>query len=108
MVPKEWISPPDVETADGELLEEEGEDDDADADENVGMLESERRQRRAEDRRRQRDRDAGEGSSQQANSLAGGRRITSTDDPPARLVSVKDAGGREMPVAERAPIPKKT
>ncbi|CAK4028625.1 UPF0326 hag1 [Lecanosticta acicola] len=106
MVPREWISPPDAETADGELLEEE--DDDDDADENVGMLESQRRQKRAEDRRRQHDDDVGEGASQQANSLAGGKRIMSTDDtPPPRLVSVKDSGGRELPVAERAPIPNK-
>lgn len=104
VVPREWIAPPDVDTADGELLEE-----DSDSDEHAGMLESDRRRRREEDRRRQleslEDNDQAE-SSTAGNSLAGGRRITSTDEPPPRLVSVKDTGGRELPVAERAPIPK--
>lgn len=99
VVPREWISPPDIDTADGELLEE-----DEESDEGAGMLESDRRRRREEDRRRQLDNlDEDE---EAGNSLAGGKRITSTDEPPPRLVSVKDTGGRELPVAERAPIPK--
>ncbi|KAF2173211.1 hypothetical protein M409DRAFT_62784 [Zasmidium cellare ATCC 36951] len=104
VVPREWISPPDVDTADGELLEE-----DEDSDEHAGMLESDRRRRREEDRRRQLENlDEEEEAEPRAagESLAGGKRITSTDEPPPRLVSVKDAGGRELPVAERAPIPK--
>lgn len=38
VVPKEWISPPDYETADGELLDEDEEDDQDDSNETSRML----------------------------------------------------------------------
>ena len=101
MVPKEWIQPPDVDTADGELLDEDEEDE-----EHASMLASERRRRHREAQR--------SGSLEyldevEEGSLAGGRRIFNKDEtPPPRLVSVKDTSGREMPVAERAPMPKRT
>jgi deubiquitinase DESI2 len=102
MVPKEWVQPPDFDTADGELLDEEDEGDE----EHSAMLASEQRRRHREAQR------AGslEGVDEEAgSSLAGGRRLFSKDEtPPPRLVSVKDTSGREMPVAERAPVPKKT
>ncbi|CZT22705.1 uncharacterized protein RCC_08410 [Ramularia collo-cygni] len=103
VVPKEWIAPPDHETADGELLDDVDDDDDEDdedefADENAGLVESDRkRQLREEERLR------AEGSS-----LAGGRRIQAKEnEPPARVVNLKtrDSEGRELPVAERAPLP---
>ena len=118
MVPREWVAPPDVETAEGELCDERREDEDEDAaddvddDERSAMLESDRRRERKESEEQRRrstavvepmdDADKGK-------SLAGGNRIISGDQtPPPRLVSVKDTSGREMPVAERAPIPKQT
>lgn len=98
VVPREWVTPPDHETADGELLDEEDDDD-----ERAAMMGSDRRRRQREAHKRQQvdsdDEDSGVG-----NSLAGGRRIMSSEGtPPPRLV---DTSGRDMPVAERAPIPK--
>lgn len=109
MVPKEWIAPPpDHETAEGELLldndhdiDEEEEDDEED--ENAGLVQSDRkRQLREEHLQRT-------GS---ANSITGGKRIMSEEGelPPARVVNVKktmsrDEEGRELPAAERAPLP---
>ncbi|EME49325.1 hypothetical protein DOTSEDRAFT_143214 [Dothistroma septosporum NZE10] len=105
VVPKEWISPPDHETADGELLEE-----DEYEDENAGMLESDRWRMREEERRRQYEQERDHGNENiDGHSLAGGKRILSTDHtPPPRLVSLKDSSGHTLPPAERAPIPKKT
>jgi hypothetical protein len=48
------------------------------------------------------------GDDDEAWSVAGGKRIVSprADDlPPARIVALKDNGGRDLPVAERAPVP---
>lgn len=85
VVPKEWISPPDHETADGELLEDEEED--QDDDERAAML--------PRDKRRTRDK-------------ISNQRISSRNQtPPPRFVSVKDTSGREMPASERAPMPKR-
>jgi hypothetical protein len=98
VVPKEWVSPPECETAEGELLDEEEEDG-----EGAAMLGSERRRQQREARREGSLEDEEVGSS-----LAGGKRLFKNDEtPPPRLVSVKDTSGREMPVAERAPLPRK-
>ena len=98
VVPKEWVSPPECETAEGELLDDEEEDE-----EGAAMLGSERRRQQREARR--------EGSLEDdevGSSLAGGRRLFKKDEtPPPRLVAVKDSSGRDMPVAERAPLPRK-
>lgn len=130
MVPKEWISPPDFETADGELLNEEteGEEDYGEA---AAMLERDRkRQAREEERRRRGVRaystngsvdsaggGGGDGIQEEeeeeeeervgsGSSLTGGRRLRGElGTPPPRLVSMRDTSGREIPVAERAPVP---
>lgn len=99
VVPKEWIAPPDHETADGELLDEDAEDDDAD--ESAGLVESDRKRRtREEERARVRNAEG-----------AGGRRISTINEtsPPPRLVGLKttDTAGRELPAAERAPLPRR-
>ncbi|KAI4715963.1 DUF862-domain-containing protein [Aureobasidium sp. EXF-10727] len=84
VVPKEWITPPDHETADGELIDEEEEHDD---DETAAMLPLDKRTKRDK---------------------VSNKRITSRDKtPPPRPVSVKDTSGREMPASERAPMPKR-
>lgn len=130
MVPKEWIAPPDHETAEGELVEEEIEDDDEE-DERAAMLVSDRR-RRAKEHQQRRKRQDSEASRKTevsdttiserpwdedvqaqeevgGTSLAGGSRIPDlSGTPPPRLVSVRDTSGRDMPVAERAPLPKRT
>jgi hypothetical protein len=101
VVPKEWIAPPDHETAEGELLDEEDEEDS----EGAAMLGSEQRRRQREAQRE----GSLEDDEEVGRSLAGGRRLFSKEEtPPPRLVAVKDTGGRDLPVAERAPVPRKT
>lgn len=103
MVPKEWIQPPDVDTADGELLDEDEEEE-----EHSAMLASERRRRHREAQRAGSLDVMDEDDEHVGSSLAGGRRMFYKDEtPPPRLVSVTDTSGREMPVAERAPLPKR-
>ncbi|KAK3070962.1 hypothetical protein LTR53_009522 [Teratosphaeriaceae sp. CCFEE 6253] len=117
MVPKEWVHPPDCETADGELLDEEEED------EAAAMLDFDRRRQEREEARRQRGRRSrqasvvveggivqedggGDREDEVGSSVAGGKRITGTaGTPPPRVVSVKDTSGRGLPLAERAPMP---
>ncbi|KAK0966807.1 hypothetical protein LTR91_016339 [Friedmanniomyces endolithicus] len=116
MVPREWVNPPNCDTAEGELVdEEEGED------EQAAMLDFDRRrevreaQKRERGRRSRQARDGsagvrrggGVGGEEVGSSVAGGRRIAGqSGTPPPRVVSVRDTSGREMPVAERAPLPK--
>jgi len=97
VVPREWIAPPDHETAEGELLDEEGGEEE---DERVGMLQSDQRRRRNDEAR----------ASQTSNSLSaipGERPVSRSATPPVRLVKVKDSSGRDMPVSERAPMPRR-
>lgn len=102
VVPKEWISPPDHETADGELVEDDMDDDD---DEHAAMLKSDQRRRRQEEARLSR-RSEDEGQSS-ATVPSAGRVISRTNTPPVRVVSLKDTSGREIPATERAPMPKR-
>ncbi|KAF7189807.1 DeSI-like protein sdu1 [Pseudocercospora fuligena] len=112
MVPREWICPPDVDTQDGEIVDEEYEDDDEDADERSGML-SGRRRREAQQRKLEEDEEEDDGLDTEDEefgaSLAGGRRLRDENrSPPPRLVSRTDSAGRPLPAAERAPVPKTT
>ncbi|KAF2639877.1 DUF862-domain-containing protein [Massarina eburnea CBS 473.64] len=106
VVPREWIAPPDHDTADGELLDEDFED------ERSSML-------RADQRRRQREAGAGAGGETEngeeeepSGGGAGGEqrgarghpRHESRNNAP-RLV--KDSSSREIPPAERAPLPRR-
>ena len=111
-MPREWVAPPDVDTADGELLDE-GDEEDGDG-EYAGMLASDQRTRHREERRKKKDQerykdnpdDDGDGS----HTLAGGRKSKSTpaeETDSSRFVAVKDTSGRGVPVAERAPVPRK-
>ena len=100
MVPREWVSPPDADTADGELLDEDEED----GHEGAAMLAGDRRRERQAQSNATPDEDEEGGSS-----LAGGRRMFAKDDtPPPRPVIMRDTSGRKMPAAERAPLPKNT
>ena len=101
MVPKEWISPPDHETADGELLE-----DDEEADESAAMLHSERRTRQR-DVQRSLGTDASTESGADDDRGLLPRNWETPGTPPPRIVALQDSSGRNMPVAERAPVPKK-
>lgn len=115
VVPREWISPPDVETAEGELLE--GEEEGDESHEGAGMMaadrrrqqrEEERRWREEEERRKRKNGESEDAIEEEGESLAGGKRIQAVDAlPPPRVVSRTDNEGRPLPVAERAPLPKR-
>lgn len=131
MVPREWVNPPDVETAEGELVEGHEEQQDADegdessGDERGAMLDSDRRQRQREQDLRTKGLKRhstgsggqdhflkmngdvhGESGKLEGSRLAGGKVVHNRPStPPPRLVSVKDTSGREIPVVERAPVP---
>ncbi|KAK5020191.1 hypothetical protein LTR16_001119 [Cryomyces antarcticus] len=101
VVPKEWLSPPNYDTADGELIDE-GEED-----EHAAMLPSGREGRPIEITR---DRwNVHEiGPTDSTGSISRWQAIPARDHtPPPRVVPIKDTSGRELPVSERAPMPKK-
>ncbi|KXT11714.1 hypothetical protein AC579_6975 [Pseudocercospora musae] len=113
MVPREWICPPDVDTQDGEIVDEEYEEDDEDAaDEHSGMLSGRRRkeaQRRKLEEEEEEDNGLDAEDEEFGASLAGGRRLRDENrSPPPRLVSRTDSAGRPLPAAETAPVPKAT
>ena len=94
IVPREWVAPPDHQTAEGELVDEREEDD-----ERAAMLMPDHRLTRQE-------------HSQQEQAYrrtsVGNQTFPARDStPPARVVSVTDTSGREMPTSERAPMPKR-
>jgi len=96
VVPREWIAPPDHDTADGELIDEE------DLDERSSMLRSEQRRRNRPSQDEQENWDS-EMDRISSSSSGGSRRkqsITRNEGP------VKDTSRREMPPAERAPLPR--
>ena len=82
VVPREWVQAPEYEGVDGELLGEEGEDVGEESGEEGSLLGSDRRrsQRRVGDE-------------------------YEDGTPPARVVTLRDTGGRVLPGSERAPVP---
>ncbi|KAI1494361.1 PPPDE putative peptidase domain-containing protein [Biscogniauxia mediterranea] len=89
VVPKEWIEPPDFDTADGELLEEE---DVLDVHEGTRMLQQEEARRLATvDSDREEEEDMAQEEDQQQGGTIKGK-------SPAR-----DSSGRALPASERAP-----
>lgn len=104
VVPREWIAPPDHDTADGELLDEEDFED-----ERSSMLRSEQRrrqQRPSQDEQENWDSEMDRISSSGSGG-SGGHRYGAARHGAPRLVTIKDTGGREMPPAERAPLPRR-
>lgn len=97
VVPREWIAPPDHDTADGELLDEDEEDERAamlrnQSQNNLHLTDSQDMYSTDEETERSRSRSKG-------------KRSTSTIDiGRPRRSSVRDTSGREIPVSERAPI----
>lgn len=90
VVPKEWVAPPDHETADGELMDDE-------EDETAAML---RRHRESVDQRDWSEDD-------RSFDTRGSESREHSNRPVSRaglLSEGKDASGRTMPPAERAPI----
>jgi hypothetical protein len=90
VVPKEWIAPPEYDTADGELLAEE--DDEHDAHERSRML-----RRESQERQRFHDDDDNEWDSENERRRGGSGKGKAT---------VRDTSGRIVPPAERAPLPR--
>jgi hypothetical protein len=102
LVPKEWIAPPDYETADGELLEDEEEDD-----ERTRILRKEqwKQYKRVSEEEQERwnsemDRIGENGSGRSS------RRSYTFEQRP-RLVLLRDNSGRVLPTSERAPVPRR-
>ncbi|KAI9829125.1 MAG: hypothetical protein M1832_000148 [Thelocarpon impressellum] len=103
VVPREWIEPPDHETADGELVEDDEDDEDED-DERSRMLQRQRLRRRTsieEERAVGEDR-AQDVSDDDDDDNGGGRR--SRRDSKGKS-TVRDTSGRVVPASELAPVP---
>lgn len=107
VVPREWIAPPDYDTADGELLDEEFED------ERASMLKHDRqrereRHRNAEEEREWENAGHSSGGSRSGQASTRGSARYETRNLAPRLVNVAetDTSGRPMPPAERAPLPR--
>lgn len=111
MVPRDWITPPEYEDVDGELLDDEESED---YDERSRMMRRERDRRQASKASAAEEEEwsneverMGRGSMSSAESSRAMRsRYTDSDDEPPRLVKLKDAGGGNVPPAERAPLPR--
>ncbi|KAM7208071.1 PPPDE putative peptidase domain containing protein [Naviculisporaceae sp. PSN 640] len=97
VVPRDWIQPPDVVTADGELL-----DDDDHADESSRMLRSSSEQPRLVDQsgRGNVTPDPADLDSEDERQLGG------TGKGKGKAPAVRDAAGRTLPASERAPVPR--
>jgi len=103
VVPRDWISPPDCDSSDGQLLEEDEEDDD----ERTRMLRKEQWRRcsprvSVEEQERwnsEMDRIGESGRSS--------RRSYGYEHRP-HVVPLRDSSGREIPASERAPLPRGT
>ncbi|KAF1953392.1 DUF862-domain-containing protein [Byssothecium circinans] len=102
VVPREWIAPPDHDTADGELLDEDFED------ERSSMLRHEQRRRmregEADEREGEEEGVSGSRRGSEQRSARGDPRFEPRDYPPR---PVKDTSSREIPPAERAPLPRR-
>ncbi|KAB5530549.1 PPPDE putative peptidase domain-containing protein [Coniochaeta sp. 2T2.1] len=100
VVPREWIEPPDFDTADGELLDE----DDESTDERSRMLRSSSEGPRL----------VGHGRVEDANTMTEGEVDWDSEDERRRGGSgkgkarapLRDTGGRNLPASERAPPPR--
>jgi hypothetical protein len=101
VVPRDWICPPDYETADGELLLEEDEEED---DERTRILRKEqwRRSLRVSEEEQER----WDSEMDRIGSIKSSRRSYGGEQQRPRLVSLRDNSGRAMPASERAPVPR--
>jgi hypothetical protein len=112
VVPRDWITPPEYEDVDGELLDDEESED---------YDERSRIMRREERRRLDRKASAAEeeewsneierigrgsvSSAESSRAALRSRYIDEEEEPP-RLVKLRDVGGGNVPPAERAPVPR--
>ncbi|KAH4201311.1 hypothetical protein HBH64_024920 [Parastagonospora nodorum] len=105
VVPREWIEPPDHDTANGELLDEDFED------ERASMLRHDQQRRHIQAAEEENWQGEGHPGSSRRGEQGGARgsipRHASNQNVP-RLVNFKDtdSSGRTLPSAERAPMPR--
>jgi hypothetical protein len=106
VVPRDWITPPEYDTVDGELLDD---DESEDFDERSQMLREQqpRLERKASREEEEEWSDEVErmGSVSSGESAMGAARGRYADECP-RVVKLKDSGGRDIPASERAPVPR--
>ncbi|KAK3394657.1 PPPDE putative peptidase domain-containing protein [Podospora didyma] len=107
VVPRDWIEPPEFDTADGELLDEDEDEHDR-ADERSRMLRSSSEQPRLVDQTKKGRRDSASGSGSAADELnwdsEDERRSGGSGKGKGKAPSVaRDAAGRILPASERAP-----
>lgn len=103
VVPREWIAPPEYDTADGELLDEDFED------ERASMLRHDRereRRRATTDETIWEEGDSSRSSRSDQGSTAWNPRTPRYDAPRLVDVTQTDSSGRPLPSAERAPLPR--
>lgn len=106
VVPKEWLAPPDWETADGDLVHDEGEELEEDED---GDEDDERRAMlRLETFREPRTDSARTSYIEEYDREYNGHGMEELDSMTARLIDgakgMKDTSGRIIPASERAPV----
>jgi hypothetical protein len=106
-VPREWIAPPEYDTADGELLDEDFEDERASMLQHDRQRERERYRADAEERSWENSSYAAGSSRSDQGGARGPVRYEASNHAP-RLVNLAetDTGGRNLPPAERAPLPR--
>jgi hypothetical protein len=105
VVPREWIEPPDHDTANGELLDEDFED------ERASMLRHDQQRRHIQAAEEENWQGEGHPGSSRQGEQGGARGSIprhATNQNVPRLVNFKDtdSSGRTLPSAERAPMPR--
>jgi deubiquitinase DESI2 len=104
LIPTDWITPPEYDTVDGELVDEEEDDD-----ERTRMLRKEqwrRCSRMSEDDWADEMGRVGSGSTSSCSSSQAGRRSYAREEGPRPVAILRDTSGREVPASERAPVPR--
>lgn len=102
LIPTDWITPPEYDSMDGSLVDEEEDDD-----ERTRMLRKEQWRRCSRASEDEWVDEMGRfGGSSGASSTPAGRRSHAREEGP-RPVTVRDTDGREIPASERAPLPRR-
>jgi hypothetical protein len=103
LIPTDWITPPEYESVDGSLVDEEEEEDD----ERTRILRKEQWRRCSRVSEDEWVDEMGKfGNSGASSSTPAGRRSHAREEGP-RPVTVRDTDGREVPASERAPLPRR-
>jgi len=102
LIPTDWITPPECDTVDGELVDDEEEDD-----ERTRMLRKEQWRRCSRLSEEEWTDEMGRfGSVSSSSSSQAGRRSYAREEGPRPVTFLRDTNGREVPASERAPVPR--